>query len=182
MSKYNKIRGILKAQEGLQFPRKQNIWDKINSDFWDSVTKDSTLFQNNPYITQGVGQAQSLPGVSITHVFPENTFNTNDVTTDSNSKKILNKIGTTVMDPKIMAQGFDMIGSMFGQDVVNSKGIDAAFGTIDTIGNAVMSINPGVGAIIKRVGAAGKTINNLTGSRTRKFTINQDVRKNQGAS
>ena len=182
MSKYNKIRGILKAQEGLQFPRKQNIWDKINSDFWDSVTKDSTLFQNNPYITQGVGQAQSLPGVSITHVFPENTFNTNDVTTDSNSKKILNKIGTTVMDPKIMAQGFDMIGSMFGQDVVNSKGIDAAFGTIDTIGNAAMSINPGVGAIIKGVGAAGKMINEIGGKKSEDFSINQNVVASLGGS
>ena len=178
MSKYNKIRGILKAQEGLQFPRKQNIWDKINSDFWDSVTKDSTLFQNNPYITQGVGQAQSLPGVSITHVFPENTFNT----TDSNSKKILNKIGTTVMDPKIMAQGFDMIGSMFGQDVVNSKGIDAAFGTIDTIGNAAMSINPGVGAIIKGVGAAGKMINEIGGKKSEDFSINQNVVASLGGS
>lgn len=182
MSKYNKIRGILKAQEGLQFPRIQNIWDKINSDFWDSVTKDFTLFQNNPYITQGVGQAQSLPGASITHVFPENTFNTNDVTTDSNSKKILNKIGTTVMDPKIMAQGFDMIGSMFGQDVVNSKGIDAAFGTIDTIGNAAMSINPGVGAIIKGVGAAGKMINDIGGKKSEDFSINKDVVASLGGS
>jgi hypothetical protein len=45
-----------------------------------------------------------------------------------------------------------------------------------------MSINPGVGAIIKGVGAAGKMINDIGGKKSEDFSINKDVVASLGGS
>lgn len=193
MSNYNKVRGILKAKEGLQFPRRQSIWDKILAGTWDSTTKDFTLFQNNPYITQGAGETVSLPSSENDEIYKttnatSGTTNNQNGGQDGNSSEndganFGKKVGSFfAKNPQIIGNTFDILGNSFGNNVTNSQGINNAFALGDFAGNLAMKINPIAGIAVKGGMAALKGINDLGGKYSDDFSINMDTVAQVGGS
>ena len=193
MSNYNKVRGILKAKEGLQFPRRQSIWDKILAGTWDSTTKDFTLFQNNPYITQGAGETVSLPSSENDEIYKttnatSGTTNNQNGGQDGNSSEndganFGKKVGSFfAKNPQIIGNTFDILGNSFGNNVTNSQGVNNAFALGDFAGNLAMKINPIAGIAVKGGMAALKGINDLGGKYSDDFSINIDTVAQVGGS
>lgn len=197
MSNYNKVRGILKAKEGLQFG--------------PFVSNNSQDYQGNHYIFKDAGEAQPLPTAIGPNIQPlsvdlsklpktedldfegfrqringyqkSNIFKKGIQGITNFGKKAGQEIGKFVeKNPQVVGSAFDILGNSFGNNVTNSQGVNNAFALGDFAGDLAMKVNPIAGIAVKGGMAALKGINDLGGKYSDNFSINQNTASQIGGS
>ena len=206
-----KIRGILSAKNGTHIPKFENPSGPINYQNMSNWIRPDWYNTQNQYITSGTGIAEpqetsivnsrnesdytpkKLERQGLFDVInkikaedvkiPSKTFKLNDPKNKSSYDKLKEKASNFISNnTKLISIGLDSVGNVLNSGITNSKDVDAAFGTIDTVGNVASQFNPAFGLAIKVGSTALKGINNLGGKYSDKFSINQDTMSQIGGS
>ena len=182
--KYNKVRTIAKAGNGLRIPKFEypsRSVPKCNlGGFMNSTQQD--FFSLNPNPNNNGNTSPVNTGALLNNTLSNsnqmlNTFNKSGLRQRvkdflSNNKQQFMNIGNV---------GVDLLGSSFN-NVENSSGIDTAFQVGDTATNILGTVNPVLGLAGKGVMTALKGINSLGGKRADSFSIDQNTIENAGGS
>lgn len=162
--KYNKVRMIAKAGNGLRIPK-----------FQDSGSIN--LLDYNPYKGSLGGDLYKL-----TNPNPNNNGNVVALQTDNLRQRVKDFLSNNKQQfMNIGNVGLDLLGSSFN-NVENSSGIDTAFQVGDTATNILGTVNPVLGLAGKGVMTALKGINSLGGKRADSFSIDQNTIESVGGS
>ncbi len=182
--KYNKVRMIAKAGNGLRNPKFQNPPKSVLKcnlgGFMNSTPQEFFSLNPNP------NNSGSTSPINTNALLTNTLSNSNQILKNfgktearqrvkdflSNNKQTLTNVGNV---------GLDLLGSSFN-DVENSSGINTAFQVGDTATNILGTINPVLGLAGKGVMTALKGINSLGGKRADSFSIDQDTIESVGGS
>lgn len=174
--KYNKVRMIAKAGNGLRIPKFQNPFGSIN------------LLDYNPYKGGLGGDLYKL-----TNPNPNNTGSTSPIN-GNNLGGALGKLKGNLKDKSFISNdqlknigmgganmGLDMLEGQFN-DSINSSGVDTMFTAGDTVANVLRTINPVAYLVSKGVMTTLKGINSLGGKKSEAFSADQNTTASVGGS
>lgn len=174
--KYNKVRMIAKAGNGLRIPKFQNPFGSIN------------LLDYNPYKGGLGGDLYKL-----TNPNSNNNGNTSPIN-GNNLGGALGKLKGNLKDKSFISNdqlknigmgvanmGLDMLGGQFN-DSVNSSGVDTVFQIGDTVANVLRPISPELDLTLKGVNTLLKGINSIGGKKSEAFSADKDTTASVGGS
>lgn len=188
--KYNKVRMIAKAGNGLRIPKFQdsgsinlldyNLYKGGLEGFMNSTPQEFFSLNPNP------NNNGSTSPINISALQTDIIDNSNQMLNTLNKSGLRQRIKDFLSNNKQQFMNIgnvelDLLGSSFN-NVENSSGIDTAFQVGDTATNILGTVNPVLGLAVKGVNTLLKGINSLGGKKSDAFSTDQNTIESVGGS